>query len=72
MRSAVHANRKYRLWHYYGTNLFSQISFPIILSQVVGSDSQCLSPTRPSSQNLSVWYEIVPLKVKCKGFSRYL
>ena len=28
------------------------------------SDSQCLSPLRPSSQNLRVRYEIVPLNVK--------
>ena len=38
--------------------------FPIIRSQVVGTDSQCLSSPRPSSQNLRVHYEIVPLKLK--------
>ena len=39
--------------------------------QVLGSDSQCLSPPRPNSQNLRVHAEIVLLKVKCKGFWRY-
>ena len=52
--------------------LFGSIVFPIILSQVVGSDSQCLSPLRPSSQNLTVHYETVPLQSnkKCKYFSK--
>ena len=47
-----------------GPILWKQITFPIILKQIVGSDGQCLSPPRPSSQNLRVQYEIVPLKVK--------
>ena len=32
------------------------------------SDSQCLSPPRPSAQTVRVYYEIVPLIVKCKAF----
>ena len=47
-------------------------SFPIILKQVVGSDSQYLSPPRQSSQNLREHYDIVPLKVKFYWFSKYL
>ena len=44
--------------------LWKQISFPIIMNQTVGSDSQCLSPPRQSLQNLMVHYKIVSLKVK--------
>ena len=50
----------------FGSNLLKKIVFfPVILSQ-------CLSPLRPSAHNLRVHYEIVPLKTKCKYFSRYL
>ena len=47
-----------------GPILWKQFFFPIILKRVVGSDSQSLSPLRPSWQNLRVHYEIIPLKVK--------
>ena len=53
--------------NHYRTNFVKKNLFPlliIILKQVVGSNSQCLSPPRPRSQNLRVHYEIVPLKIK--------
>ena len=74
MRSAVpvlgslsfkHANRNL-FCIMIGTFLRKPISFPIILSQVVGTDhSQCLSPPSPSSQHLRMHYEIMSLKIKC-------
>ena len=46
----------------------TNFSFLIILKQCVGFDSQCLSSPRPSSQNLRVHHEIVPLKINFNGF----
>ena len=41
--------------------LWKIISFPIILSHIVGSYSLCLSPTKPCWQNLRVHYKITLL-----------
>ena len=48
--------------------LWKQISFSVILNQVVRSDSQRIPSPRPSSQTLRMRYKIVPLNVKCKYF----
>ena len=69
--SPTRANKKYRrnrvaysFRYHFRTNFVKTNFLPIILKQVVGSDSQCLFPPRPSLQNLRVDYKIVPLKVK--------
>ena len=48
-----------------------QISFPIILSKGVGSDSQCLSPLRLSSQSLTVHYNCA-IKIKKGVFKIFI
>ena len=45
---------------------YKQISFPIILSQVVGSDKQCLSAPKTKLANFKGVLQIVPLKVIVK------
>ena len=51
------------------TNFVKTVVFPIILRKVVGSDTQCLSPPRPSSKNLTVHYKFGSLNVKLQKFS---
>ena len=70
--SLLQANRKYRrnsvaysFLIIIGQILWKQISFQIILSQVVGSDSQYLSLPKLHSEKSIVRCENVQLKVKC-------